>query len=222
MGSSSLRRGKGQSDTFIIQSFRAAATPVGYLGWEGEGRLRELPNVTPAYFQILVVRELRKAGFDVGDVRISRRTELPEPERGFVLELVAPLARGAWHKRALIACRRQDAAVGREVVDALNARLGDPRAGADVGILFATADFREEAVAAAQQLGMALFRVVDGLKAYDAGGYGTPGHYPAWLPGHTVEVVDRDAGGQVRARLLEPGGAAMVLAKLEADARGGG
>ena len=53
----------------------------------------ELPKVTPEYFQILVVRELRKAGFEVGDVRLHRRSELPEPQRGFVLELTAPLTR---------------------------------------------------------------------------------------------------------------------------------
>jgi len=49
--------------------------------------------VTPDYFQILVVRELRKVGFDVGTVRTHRRSELPEPERGFVVEFAVPLAR---------------------------------------------------------------------------------------------------------------------------------
>jgi len=177
--------------------------------------MSELPKVTPEYFQILVIRELRKAGFDVGDVRIHRRSELPEPQRGFVLELAAPLAHAGWHKRALLACRQQDDVVTRDAVDSLKSRLGDARA--DVGILFATAEFHEETVAAAQQSGIALLRVIDGRKAYDGGGYGTPDHYPAWLPAHTVEVVDRDVGGQVCARLLEAGGAAMILAAFEAE-----
>lgn len=149
--------------------------------------MAELPNVTPEYFQILVIRELRKAGFEVGDVRIHRRSELPDPERGFVLELTAPLGHRAWHKRALVACRRQDTAVASDIVDSLKARLSDAKA--DVGILFATAGFHEDTVAAAQQAGIPLLRVIDGRKAYDGGGYGTPGHYPAWLPAHTVEVV---------------------------------
>jgi len=178
--------------------------------------MSELPKVTPEYFQILVVRELRKAGFDVGDVRIHRRSELPEPQRGFVLELAASLAHAAWHKRALLACRNQDNVVSRDVVDALNSRLGDARA--ELAILFATADFHEETVAAAQQSGIALLHVIDGRKAYDGGGYGTPDHYPAWLPAHTVELVDRDGGGQIRARVLEAGGgAAIVLAAFEPD-----
>lgn len=175
----------------------------------------ELPKVTPEYFQILVVRELRKAGFEVGEVRVHRRSELPEPRRGFIVELTSLLAYAAWHKRALVACRHQDDRVGRDVVDELKSRLEAVRA--EVGIVFTTADFHDEATAAAQQAGVALLRVIDGRKAYDGGRYGTPGHYPAWLPAHTVEVVDRDAGGQIRGRVLEAGvGAAMILVAFEA------
>src|SRR5260370_32036359 len=68
-------------------------------GTIGVGKaMGELPKVTPEYFQILVIRELRKAGFDVGDVRIHRRSELPEPQRASVLELAAPPAHAGWHK----------------------------------------------------------------------------------------------------------------------------
>ena len=178
--------------------------------------MAETPKVTPEYFQILVMRELRKAGFDIGDVRIHRRSELPEPQRGFVLELTAPVSHATWHKRALVACRSQNDPVSRDAVDDLRSRLAGARA--EVGILFATAVFCDETVAAAQQSGIALLRVIDGRKAYDGGGYGTPDHYPAWLPAHTVEVVDRD-GGQIRARLPQSGrGAAMVLAAFGAAA----
>jgi len=45
--------------------------------------MADLPVVTTDYFEILVVRELRKVGFEVDAVRIHRRAELPEPERGF-------------------------------------------------------------------------------------------------------------------------------------------
>jgi hypothetical protein len=172
--------------------------------------MSELPTVTAEYFQILVVRELRKAGFDVGEVRVSRRTELPEPQQGFILELAVALARADWPKRMLVACRRQEHPVGREIVDDLKARLADARA--DVGILVATSGYDAEAVAAAQQDRIALLRVINARERYDGSGYGTPGHYPSWLPAHTVEVVDADTAGQTRARLLEPGGAAIVLA----------
>ena len=169
----------------------------------------ELPAVTPAYFQILVVRELRKVGFDVGTVRTHRRSELPEPEQGFVLELVVPLARAGATWRALVACRRQVGAVEREVIESVKARL--PQVPADVAIVFATADFGPDALAAARESGVALLRVVDGHTAFDTSGWNNPGHYPAWLPAYLAQLVDRDVSGMPRARLLEAGRPDMIL-----------
>jgi len=169
----------------------------------------ELPAVTPEYFQILVVRELRKVGFDLGTVRIHRRSELPEPERGFVLELAVtlPSAGKAW--RALVACRHQTRTVEPGVIESLKARL--PEAPADVGLVFATADFGPDALAAARESGVALLRVVDGRTAFDTSGWNNPGHYPAWLPAYLAQLVDRDASGMLRARLLEAGRPDMIL-----------
>ena len=171
--------------------------------------MAELPAVTPEYFQILVVRELRKVGFDLGTVRIHRRSELPEPERGFVLELAVtlPSAGKAW--RALVACRHQTRTVEPGVIESLKARL--PEAPADVGLVFATADFGIDALAAAREAGVALLRVVDGRTAFDTSGWNNPGHYPAWLPAYLAQLVDRDASGMLRARLLEAGRPDMIL-----------
>jgi hypothetical protein len=176
---------------------------------------RAPPAVTPDYFEILVVRELRKAGLNVADVRKQRRAELPEPERGFLLELLAWLSREAWSKRALIACRRQDggAAVGRVAIDDLTQRLGPAQA--EVGLVFATAEFAPDALAAAEDVGIALFRLVDARTAFDSAGWGEPGHYPSWLPAYLVQLADRDQAGQVRYRLLEAGGAGLIVDRLE-------
>jgi restriction system protein len=171
--------------------------------------MAELPAVTPEYFQILVVRELRKVGFDVGTVRTHRRSELPEPEQGFVLELAAPLTRAGTTWRALVACRRQAGAVEREIIDALKARL--PQVPADVAILFTTAEFGTDAVTAARESGVPLLRVVDGRTAFDTSGWNNPGHYPAWLPAYLAQLVDRDVSGQPRTRLLAAGRADMIL-----------
>lgn len=168
--------------------------------------------MTPDLFQILVVRELRKAGFDVGEARIHRRSELPEPEQGFVLELALPIRRPGSGWRALVVCRRQSGGVGRDIIESVKARL--PEARADVAMVFTTADFDSNAMAAAQEAGVALFRVVDGRSAFDMSGWSTPGHYPAWLPAYLAELVDRDIAGQPRARLLEPGRADMILESL--------
>jgi hypothetical protein len=177
---------------------------------------RSPPAVTPDYFEILAVRELRKAGLDVADTRVHRRTELPDPEGGgFLLELRAWLSREAWSKRALIACRRQDGggAIGRAVVDDLTQRLVSAQA--EVGLVFATAEFAPDALAVAEQGGVVLLRLVDARTAFDTGGWGEPGHYPSWLPAHLVQLVDRDSTGQLRYRLLEAGGAALIIDRLE-------
>ena len=179
--------------------------------------MADLPTVTPDYFEILVVRELRKVGFDVTEVRIHRRAELPEPEPrgGFVLELQALLNRPSWRKHALISCRRQEASIPREVVESLQARL--PEARADVALVFSTAPFAPDALAAGQETGIGLLRVVDGRSALDASGWGTgegrspDGHYPAWLPAYLAQVVDRDGNGQARVRLLEAGRADLIV-----------
>src|SRR3979409_2581861 len=99
----------------------------------------ELPTLTPERFEILVVRELRKVGLQVSELHIHRRTTLPEPERGYVLELVGAVSRPPWRRRVLIACRRQDTPIGRADVDSVRAHLKE--AGTEAAILFATTTF---------------------------------------------------------------------------------
>jgi len=181
--------------------------------------MADLSVVTPDYFEILVVRELRKVGFEVTAVRVHRRAELPEPERGFVVELLALLSRPPWRKHALIACRRQEGPIAREVVDSLKARLRD--AAADVALLFSTVEFAPDALAASREGGVGLLRVVDGHSVFDASGWGPTGHYPAWLPAYLAQVVDRDGAGQVRTRLLEAGRAELILDQWQDSAQTG-
>src|SRR5438309_6134450 len=96
----------------------------------------ELPKLTPEHFEILVVRELRKVGLDVSELRVHRRTTLPEPEEGYLLELKGAVRRGSSCRRhVLIACRRQDAHVGRTEVESLRAPPGE--AGVEAGLLSA-------------------------------------------------------------------------------------
>ncbi len=184
-----------------------------------EAHMADLSVVTPDYFEILVVRELRKVGFEVTAVRVHRRAELPEPERGFVVELLALLSRPPWRKHALIACRRQEGPIAREVVDSLKARLRD--AAADVALLFSTVEFAPDALAASREGGVGLLRVVDGHSVFDASGWGPTGHYPAWLPAYLAQVVDRDGAGQVRTRLLEAGRAELILDQWQDSAQTG-
>jgi len=150
----------------------------------------ELPELTPESFEILVVRELRKVGLQVSELRIHRCSTLPDPERGYLLELKGVLGRGAERRLTLIGCLRRQAPIGRSDIEAFKDHLKE--AGVEAGVLFGTAVFEPEALTAAQPAPLALLRVTDGRTAFDTSGWGTPGHYPAWLPAYCAETVGRD------------------------------
>src|SRR2546426_12499457 len=103
----------------------------------------ELPELTPESFEILAVRELRKVGLEVSPLRVHRRATLPEPERGYLLELKGVISRARWQRRILIACRRQQVPIGRAAVESLRDHLTE--AGVEAGILFGTAAFEADA-----------------------------------------------------------------------------
>ena len=173
----------------------------------------DLPELTPESFEILVVRELRKVGLEVSELHIHRRSTLPEPERGYLLELKGVVSRPPWQRRALIACRRQQTALGRAEVESLKDHVKE--AGAEVGVLFGSASFNPDALQAARENSLAVLRVTDGRTAFDTSGWGTPGHYPAWLPAYCAQAVDRDVFGQLRYRLLESGQGDAIVKQLE-------
>lgn len=168
----------------------------------------EPPELTPQHFEILVVRELRKVGLDVGALRIHRRATLPEPERGYLLELQGVLG-GATGRQTLIACLRQQTPIGRAAVESLRDHVKE--AGAAAGLLFGAGDFAADALSSPPDGDVTLLRVTDGRTAFDTSGWGTPGHYPAWLPAYCAQLVTRDPLGQPRYQLLQPGQGDQIL-----------
>src|SRR5437016_2118740 len=125
----------------------------------------ELPELTPEHFEIPVVRELRKVGLEVSELRKHRRTTLPEPERGYLLELEGVISRAAWRLRALIGCRCQKGAVAPAAVESFKEHV--TQAGAAAGILFATGEFPPDTLEAARVGAVLLLRVTDGRTAFD-------------------------------------------------------
>src|SRR5256714_11164363 len=107
----------------------------------------ELPDLTPEHFEILVVRELRKVGLDVSELRVHRRATLPEPERGYLLELKGVISRAPWQRRILIACRRQQVPIGRAAVESPRDHVRG--AGGQGRILFRAAALERDAPKAA-------------------------------------------------------------------------
>ncbi|SRR6266487_313227 len=177
----------------------------------------ELPDLTPEHFEILVMRELRKVGLEISELRIHRRTMLPEPDEGYLLEVKGVVRGAGWQRRVLIACRRQQ----RPIVAAEVALLKDhvKEADAEGGLLFGTADFEPGALTTAEDTALALLRVTDGRTAFDTSGWGTPGHYPAWLPAYCAQSVTRDPLGQPRYELLESGQGGVIVERLRTPAK---
>jgi hypothetical protein len=178
--------------------------------------MNDLPELSREFFEILAVRELRKAGFEVGVLRAHRHATLPEPARGYLLELGGVVSRGAWQVRLLIACRRQETPIGRAAVEDFATHRGE--AGVEAGILFGAPDFAPDALQAAEHRRVVLLRVTDGRTAFDTSGWGTPGHYPVWLPAYCAQVVGRDMLGQARYQLLEAAAGEAIVRQLQAPA----
>src|SRR5207247_10596385 len=86
----------------------------------------ELPELTPEHFEILVMRELRKVGLLVSELRIHRRAALPGTERGYLLELKGVVRGTGWQRRTLIAFRRQERPIGPDDVEALKEHIKEP------------------------------------------------------------------------------------------------
>src|SRR5256885_11371436 len=134
----------------------------------------ELPDLTPEHFEILVVRELRKVGLDVSELRIHRRTTLPEPERGYLLELTGVLSGPAWRRQALVACRRQQAPIGRAAVESLRAHVTE--AGAEARGVFGTAHLDAHAPGAGPDGALAPLPGTHRRTARDTSRWGAPRH----------------------------------------------
>src|SRR6058998_1112591 len=95
----------------------------------------ELPDLTPEHFEILVMRELRKIGLDVSELRTHRRFTFSEPDRGYLLELKGVVRGAGWQRRVLIACRRQQRPIVAAEVDLLKDHVKErtPRAACSSG-----------------------------------------------------------------------------------------
>ncbi|HSH44840.1 MAG TPA: hypothetical protein VK966_03235, partial [Longimicrobiales bacterium] len=170
---------------------------------------------------ILIARDLRKAGLDVGHPRRRALDALTAGDGeagadGFRLALSVDLATPE-PATLLVICRSSPEPVDRDAVEGLAASVLKERERSDgsrlAGALVAAA-FAQDAVTAASDSGVALLRVADARASFDATGYGPRGHYPMWLPEYVLEVPARDAAGLPTFTMLGQGDGARLLAAL--------
>ena len=164
--------------------------------------------------EILLARELRKAGLALSAPHVRRRTALAEAEGRFVLLLEGALRIGAADAPLLVECHARAAPVDAAQVRALHelAREGAARA-----ILASTSGFTADALAAAAPSGLALLEIVDGTDAWRSAGLGA-GRPPAWFPELVAQMVEADEAGLARRTLLQAGVAPLLLDRLRVPA----
>ncbi len=172
-------------------------------------------TLTTGACEILVARELRKAGIEPIGLRRADRGGANSGGADWAVDLGGRLEAYGRRWSALVECRNCGDAVRAGDVAALRARAD--AAGARSALLFATCDFDGEAVHRADELRIALLRIVDAYPALLGAGVVQPGSLPAWVPELTVELVSRDGDG-LRRQLLEADQPEPVLEQLRARA----
>ena len=190
-------------------------------------------RVRPDELEILVARELRKAGVTLARLAVLTRTALSSSgPGGFSVDMGAVIGDGDAGREALIECRSETAPVDTSAVRALDARrrvrpagdeparllgppaalpaLGAPDAAPRPAIMFSTSGYEPEAVREAGALGIVLLVITDGPAAFRRSQWAVGAQPPAWVPEYMAELVDLDPGGAVRHQALVPGMSARI------------
>jgi hypothetical protein len=176
-------------------------------------------RLRPDEVEILIARELRKAGAELSGVTVRARTMLSEKgEDEYAIELSGTVRVGGDDRRLLIECRNERQAVRAEAVSALEAKMTGAKA--QHAIMFSTSGYEPAAVRGAKTAGIALLAVADGKSAFARSPWGMAGQPPAWVPEYMAEVVDLDVIGQVRHELVVSGRPDLILNRLGGPAKG--
>lgn len=167
-------------------------------------------NISGDALEILVTRELRKAGVEP---LACRRHWVHTGETEFEFDLTGRLRAYEHSWTALIGCSNRGSLVSPAAVEAVRERADEARCAS--ALLCTTTDIAREAVERAGELRVALLQVVDAQQALVQVGVVQPGPLPAWLPEFALQLVTtRDA-----AQLLEADEPELILRELRATAR---
>lgn len=180
-------------------------------------------DVRPDEVEILVARELRKAGVALTRLWVAGRRPVPgDDDRAYVVELEGVTAGGDDTRAVLVEFRNHSSEVGTDAVLSLAGRAAtgpsvdgpkrlqavpdqvsrsapsDGPARPPIRVMFATSAFDALAVSRASSLGVRLLRVADGPAAFRRSQWAMGAQPPAWVPEYMAEVVDLGPAGDVR------------------------
>ena len=177
-------------------------------------------RVRPHEVEILVARELRKAGLEVTSLRRGAGT-LPDGDE-YSLELYGTIVREGTPAGLVVQFRNHAAPVTRDDITALASMSGETRAAdapkrliaegpaetnADPALRVMVATSGDAVVAAreASASGIRLLAIADGPAAFRRSQWSMGQQTPAWVPEYMAEEVDLGPDGAVRHRLLVSG-----------------
>ena len=164
-------------------------------------------SISPDAFEILVTRELRRAGIEPVSLRRSPARPSSADANLYSFDLNGRLQAYGHRWSALIECYNLREVVTVAAIEALRERAD--AASASSALLFFTGDVADSAITTARMKAIPLLRIVDAQTALVAEGVIQAGQLPAWLPEFTVEMVTPE-----RRRLLEADQPELILREL--------
>jgi hypothetical protein len=167
-------------------------------------------SITAEGCEILVTRELRKAGVEPIGLRRRLVQTSPRATHHFQFDLLGRLQ--AYDRRwgVLIECRNSADAVAAEDVESLQARAQAEKAASS--IFCTTSQYEAAALHRASNCSVLLLRVVDAQSVLVAAGVIAPGQLPSWVPEFTLQIVSARMPAQPR--LVEADQPELILSEL--------
>ena len=177
-------------------------------------------RVRPHEVEILVSRELRKAGLELTSLRRDAGA-LPDGDE-YSLELYGTIVHEGTPAGLVVQFRNHSAPVTREDIAALASMSGEPRAadapkrlipegpaatkaGPTLRVMVSTSGYSVDAAREASASGIRLLAIADGPAAFRRSQWSMGQQTPAWVPEYMAEEVDLGPDGMVRHRLLVSG-----------------
>jgi len=177
-------------------------------------------DVRPDEVEIVVARELRKAGVALSRVRVVTRRALAKDDAdAYAIDLAGTTSEDTAGRDVLVEFRNEAVDVDLAAIAALRARtaaaqpVDGPRrlqaveppalpAGEPLRVMVSTTGFDAAAVREAKSLGIMLLRIADGREAFLRSQWAMGGQPPAWVPEYMAEMVDLGPTGDVRYQLI--------------------
>jgi hypothetical protein len=186
------------------------------------GHLGDPRHVRTDEVEILVARELRKAGLALSQLRVLQRaTRAPDDAAQYFMRFTGSGNAGRGETEVVIDFRNEAAPVSAELVRAFLAIPSDREEAAGparlmparealekvegpplLRVMFSTSGYDADAVREAHALGVVLLAVADGPAAFRQSQWSMGAQTPAWVPEYMAELVSLGPGGVPRRELI--------------------